>query len=68
MYASVLGPEQKVVHELEEGRYAWLQVARGTLEVNGRKLNEGDGASVDGETRLEITTREGGEFLLFDLS
>lgn len=68
LFASVLGPNERVTHELRDGRSAWVQVARGNVELNGRVLAEGDGAAVVNEKQLELMSREGVEFLLFDLA
>lgn len=66
VYASVLEKGKSVRHELAAGRGAWLQVARGALELNGKALKAGDGASVEGEA-LAIVATEPAEFILFDL-
>jgi redox-sensitive bicupin YhaK (pirin superfamily) len=68
LYVSLLAPEQEVIHELASGRYAWLQVAKGAVELNGRKLSQGDGASVGDENKITIRGREEAEVLLFDLA
>jgi redox-sensitive bicupin YhaK (pirin superfamily) len=69
VYASILDAGKTVSHDLPEGRHAWVQVARGSVTLNGQRLNEGDGAAVSKEARLEIVGGEdGGEFLLFDLA
>lgn len=52
-------------HDLRAGRYAWVQVLRGTAKVNDAVLGEGDGAAAGNERRLEIVAN--GELLLFDL-
>ena len=65
-YASVLEDGQDARHVLAPGRHAWLHVAEGELELNGKRLEEGDGAAVDDERELAIGGR-GAEFLLFDL-
>ena len=65
-YASVLEDGQNLRHVLAPSRHAWLQVAEGELELNGNRLNEGDGAAVSGEGEIEIAGK-GAEFLLFDL-
>ena len=67
VYATVLGVGDEVVHELTPGRHAWLQVARGSVMVNGEELEQGDGAAVSAEERISITGREVAEVLLFDL-
>jgi len=68
LYASRLGAEDKVTHELKPGRHAWIQMARGSATVNGKRLDEGDGAAVSDERRLEIAGINGAELLLFDLA
>ncbi|MEX2206416.1 MAG: pirin family protein [Myxococcota bacterium] len=69
LYAALLASGESVAHAQQPGRSAWLQVARGELELNGEKLAAGDGAGVRGETRLEIRARANDvEFLLFDFA
>jgi quercetin 2,3-dioxygenase len=68
LYASLLQPGQDVRHELGKGRYAWLQVAKGVVELNGQSLNQGDGAAISDEPQLTVkATTEDAEVLLFDL-
>ena len=68
LYASLLQPGQEVKHELGKGRYAWLQVAKGAVELNGQSLSQGDGAAVSDEQRLTVKATEDAEVLLFDLA
>jgi len=69
LYTVALGKSESVKHELRDGRYAWVQVARGAVTVNGHELKAGDGAAVSKETKLEINgTADGSEVLLFDLA
>jgi hypothetical protein len=68
MYASVLAPGQSVAHELAAGRHAWVQVARGQIELGGQRLAAGDGASTSDAGTLAITAIEPSEVLLFDLA
>jgi len=65
LYAATLDADA-VAYDLAPSRYAWLQVAHGTVDLNGNMLHAGDGASVEKERRLEIDGT--GEILLFDLS
>jgi quercetin 2,3-dioxygenase len=53
---------------LPDNRYAWLQVARGSLEVNGHELSQGDGAAISRERSLKLVSSEEAELLLFDLA
>jgi redox-sensitive bicupin YhaK (pirin superfamily) len=69
LYASVLASGETLQHELAPERHAWVQVISGSLEVNGERLEKGDGAAVSQERLLAIkATEEGTEFLLFDLN
>lgn len=68
LYVSVLEAGDRVSYDLKPNRHAWLHIARGTATLNGHSLTEGDGASLSGEERLEISTDAGGEILLFDLA
>jgi redox-sensitive bicupin YhaK (pirin superfamily) len=69
LYASILNNGQQVLHDLAEGRHAWLQIISGSLDLNGQKLNTGDGAAVSDERSLNIRAEgDNTEFLLFDLN
>jgi redox-sensitive bicupin YhaK (pirin superfamily) len=69
LYTVTLGKADSVKHELRDGRYAWVQVARGAVNVNGQDLTAGDGAAVSQERKLEISGKaDGSEVLLFDLA
>jgi len=67
IFASLLDERQEVVHRLEDGRSAWLQVAAGSVRLNDVALKQGDGAAVRQESNLRITAQEPAEVLLFDL-
>src|SRR5690606_6200947 len=67
-YASVLDNGEEVEHTLADGRSAWLQVARGAVQLNGEELRAGDGAAVTDEPTLTIRgAGPAAEILLFDL-
>jgi redox-sensitive bicupin YhaK (pirin superfamily) len=66
LHAASLTPGGTVSHTFRGG-YGWLQVARGTVEVAGAKLKAGDGLQLEAETTRTVTSKDGGEFLLFDL-
>ena len=69
LYVSLLDQKQKVEHSLAPGRHAWLQVAKGAVELNGKPLNQGDGAAISDEQKLGIAgAQNGSEILLFDLA
>jgi hypothetical protein len=55
-----------VTHAVSGGR-GWVQVARGDATLNSTRLDQGDGAGVEGEALLAITSPSGGEVVVFDL-
>jgi quercetin 2,3-dioxygenase len=68
VYDAVLGKDEEVTYELQDGRNAWVQVVGGSLKLNGVELKAGDGAAVSEEGRLLIGAVEPSELLLFDLA
>ncbi len=68
LYVTLVTPEEEVVHEFANGRHGYLQVARGTVLLNGGQLNQGDGAAISGEEKISIKAVEAAEVLLFDLA
>jgi hypothetical protein len=70
VYAAEIVDGETLARTLGEGRYGWVQVARGSVTVNGQKLEEGDGAALRDEHELKFSgdSAGGGEFLFFDLA
>jgi redox-sensitive bicupin YhaK (pirin superfamily) len=70
--ARVLGATLKageVAHyTLDKQRYAYLVPAKGTVEVNGVRLDSRDGAAIRDETQLEVKALEDAELVLVDSS
>ena len=68
IYATNLTAGQKADFIVERGRHAWLQVARGSLIVNGTTLKSGDAVATSRATELHIEAMETTDALLFDLA
>ncbi|HRY24849.1 MAG: pirin family protein [Geminicoccaceae bacterium] len=68
IHVARLAPGEAVGHTPEAGRMLWLQVASGSVRLNGQELAEGDGAALTGEPALEIEGVEAAEILLFDMA
>jgi len=68
LFVSLLKPNEEVSHELAAGRFGWLQLARGSVELNGKKLSQGDGAAISQEQKISIKGTNDAEVLLFDLA
>ena len=68
LYASNLANGEEISLDLAHGRHAWIQLISGSLDVNGEKLEPGDGAAISEEKSLKINAlADESEFLLFDL-
>ena len=68
IYATILSPGAKARHAFAPGRIGWLQVARGALEVNGVKLEEGDGLAIADEAQIDLKALDAeAEALVFDM-
>lgn len=68
LYATMLSNGEAVKHELKSERHAYVQVARGSVRLNGEQLDAGDGAAVSQEKTVELTGVDDAEVLLFDLA
>jgi redox-sensitive bicupin YhaK (pirin superfamily) len=68
LFASILSEGQEVERAMDPTRYAWIQVARGSITVNGEDAAQGDGVVVVAESNLTIRAQEPAEVLLFDLA
>ncbi len=68
LYVSVLSAGDEIKFEVVPDRFAWVQVARGVVTLNGQSLQAGDAIQVNSPELLEITTDSTAEILLFDLA
>jgi redox-sensitive bicupin YhaK (pirin superfamily) len=65
--SAILETGQHVVHELVEGRKAWLHVVSGGGASASIELNAGDGVGLSGERSVSFTARDATEILLLDV-
>jgi len=68
IWATQLDPGDEVHLPLAAGRGAWVQVASGSLRVNGERLAAGDGAAIEAVASLELEALEAVEALVLDLA
>ena len=69
VFDSILNEGEAVSYDLTEKRYGFLQVVKGSLELNGETLRASDGAAITAEELLRIKALVNGtEFILFDLA
>lgn len=67
LYASVVKEGETLTHRFGAGRYGWLQVAKGGVEIGGLAMQPGDGAKIADEEEISFTALADSEILLFDL-
>lgn len=68
LYAGTLAVGDKVFHDLAPGRAAWLQVAKGEIQLKDQILKAGDGAAITAEPQLTLLATETAEVLMFDMA
>jgi quercetin 2,3-dioxygenase len=68
VYVADVEAGKSVAAAIEPKRNVWVQVAKGSITLNGQDLSQGDGAGVTGETALTIAGKEAAQVLVFDLA
>ncbi|HUO34178.1 MAG TPA: pirin family protein [Candidatus Acidoferrum sp.] len=68
LYVARLDAGGTAAHPIVEGRHAWVQIARGSAQVNGIQLKQGDGAAFSKEPEVRVEAGEPAEVLVFDLA
>lgn len=68
IYLLDLDGSQAVALPLANQRHGWVQVLRGSVELNGESLEASDGAAISDENSIELKTNETAELMLFDLA
>ncbi|CAG0959035.1 Quercetin 2,3-dioxygenase [Methylophilaceae bacterium] len=67
LYATVLEKGRTLAYDIAAGRSAYLQVARGQVDMDGGILLAGDAAKIDAQQAIDLEALETAELLLFDL-
>jgi redox-sensitive bicupin YhaK (pirin superfamily) len=67
VYAGLFDGDERQALPIAAGRYAYVHVARGSLDVNGERLEAGDGARLRDPGDVQLSGGRGAEVLLFDL-
>lgn len=68
LYAGAFDAGQAASVDVRSDRHAWVQVVRGSVEVNGTALNAGDAVAASQEPHLSIRAVTVAEILVFDLA
>jgi redox-sensitive bicupin YhaK (pirin superfamily) len=68
LYAANLNENETIEYLIEPRRNLWLQIVKGSLNINSKTLNTGDAAAITSEKNIMIKSQTNQtEFLLFDL-
>jgi hypothetical protein len=69
LYAAALPEGDEVSHRFTDKRVAWLQVARGAVQLDDQMLTAGDGAAISNESLITLRgATPDAEVLLFDMA
>lgn len=66
-YRSFLEKDKEISHQ-NTGKYQWVQLIEGELNVNGNILEEGDAIGLKDENALKIIANSKAHFVLFDMN
>ena len=67
IYSGLFDADQHLERALDPARKAYVHLVRGSLEVNGQRLQAGDALRIENEAALEIAHGIDAEVLVFDL-
>jgi redox-sensitive bicupin YhaK (pirin superfamily) len=68
VYAGLVDGNETAAIALDPARKGYVHLVRGTLEVNGERLDSGDAALLAGESRIVLANGVDAEVLVFDLA
>ena len=66
--AGLLAKGETATHAIAADRYAWVQVARGSVKIGDDTLTAGDGLAATGAGELTLEGLDDAEVLVFDLA
>lgn len=66
IYAATVNGDQAIDHAMGDGSRGWVQVANGSVTVNGEALRRGDGLAIQDAGRLEFRDGDDAELLYFE--
>lgn len=67
VYAGLFDGDESATLALDKDRHAYVHVARGSIELDGTKLEAGDGVRLRHPQTLRLAAGDGAEVLVFDL-
>lgn len=69
LYLGSFENKEPINYQIDNNRAVWIQVAKGSISLNGQLLEAGDGAAIVDESEITLTANnDTGEILLFDMA
>jgi redox-sensitive bicupin YhaK (pirin superfamily) len=68
LYATILDAGKTIEKAVSPDRHFWVQVARGSVQVNGTLLVAGDAAALEQIEQITLVGQTASEILIFDLA
>ncbi len=68
LYATTLNKGETVTQQFDRDRHLWIQVARGSVQIDDQVLSAGDAIAFSETEALTIAGKESAEVLVFDLA
>jgi redox-sensitive bicupin YhaK (pirin superfamily) len=68
VYAGLFEGAETAALAMNPNRKGYVHLVRGTLEVNGRRLEAGDALMLEGESKIALAQGHDAEALVFDLA
>ena len=68
LYSALLDGDERIGFESGAGRKVWIQVAAGSVEANGVRVSQGDGAAFADGREIVLHSGQEAEILLFDMT
>ena len=67
LYVAVLKKGDRLNHPINSNRSLWLQIAKGSVEINGQTINNGDGVDINQRSQIALIVNSNEtEILLFN--
>jgi quercetin 2,3-dioxygenase len=67
LYAATLNQDKVLELSIKQNRCAYLQIAKGSILLDGKALAAGDAAMVETIDQVKLTAQQDAELILFDL-
>jgi len=68
IYAGIISPQSEIAYTISDNRYAWVQIARGSVTLDDTTLCAGDAIAIETAKTIHLLGKDEAEVLIFDLA